>query len=247
MARIQLEVKMKGIYSFEAPAYGYGFETRYIYTMEGQDGTIYVWKTTAVLFAKTQTDSTYDYAEIDSKGRKWVYDKIRKDDELIIKATIKGESEYKGQPQTELSRVSLVERTFRAKSDEEIAAERKAERIAKKQEQLEGIRREDFIWRMPYKQYKEHYSDCETVIDSYEKRDYTPGTIEVIIRAGRLVPSGVRGQCFHGYEFHVTDEDGKKYRQCYRAVCEDNALRRCKKEFPNALEIVPGKIYDYGA
>lgn len=42
MARITVEVTMSNIYQYSAPAYGYGYETRYIYTMQGEDGTVYV-------------------------------------------------------------------------------------------------------------------------------------------------------------------------------------------------------------
>ena len=246
MARIQISVEMNNIYSFQAPAYGYGYETRYIYTMSGEDGKTYVWKTSAFMSVDVPyTGEPGWHSFEDRKGNPVDHEPINKGDRIVIKATVKGESEYKGQPQTELTRVTVVERSYKAKTREEIEAERQAERQAKRQEQLDSIREGDFIWRMPYKQYKEHYSDCETVIDSYEKRDYYPGTIEVIIRAGRLVPSGVRGQRFHGYEFHITDKSGKKWRQCYRAVCEENALRRCEKDFPDAAEIIPGKIYDY--
>lgn len=243
MARFETTVTMKGIYSYEAPAYGYGYETRYIYNMVGEDGTVYVWKTTA--FMCEQIPET-DEREI-RLGRKWNYSKINKGDMIQIKATVKGQSEYKGQPQTEITRVTVVKRLTKAKTWEEIQAEREAEKAAKKQEQINSLVGEDFIWRMPYKQYKEHYNDCETVIGSYEKFDRAPGTIEVIIREGRLKASGVRGQHYSGYEFFVIDETGRKYRTCYRAVCEGNALRRCEKDFPNAVEIVPGKIYQYGA
>lgn len=40
--RIQAEVTMMNIYKYEAPAYGYGTETRYIYTMQDEAGTVYV-------------------------------------------------------------------------------------------------------------------------------------------------------------------------------------------------------------
>ena len=50
------------------------------------------------------------------------------------------------------------------------------------------------IIRMKYKAYKEHYSDCETVYDSYDKGNKS---IEVIIPEGRMKNSGVRGKKFY--------------------------------------------------
>lgn len=125
-------------------------------------------------------------------------------------------------------------------------AERAAEKERQKKEQAEGIGENDLVWEMPYRQYKSHYSDCETVIGSYNDHGgMSPASIKVIIRDGRLKNSGVRGQHFSGYEFFFT-ADGKKARVCYRAVSEDNAVKRLYKEFPNAQDVTPGKIYMYG-
>lgn len=242
--RIELTVTMRGIYQYTAPSFsGWKTETRYIYTMVTDDGTVYVWKSTAFMTFKVRDDERG--WETDTKGRKWRHDKINQNDVIRIKASVKGFSEYKDEHQIELTRVTVLDRTYEAPTWEELTEQRKAERERRKKEQLASLAPGDFLWVMPYRQYKEHYSDCETVIDSYDKRDYTPAEITVIIREGRLKPSGVRGQHFHGYEFHVV-EDGKKYRACYRAVSEDNALRRLNKDYPNATEIIPGKIYDYG-
>ena len=50
--------------------------------------------------------------------------------------------------------------------------------------------------RMHYSQYKNHYSDCQTVPGSYDK---VTKSVEVILPEGRVKPSGVRGKRFHGY------------------------------------------------
>lgn len=227
MARITLEVTVKNIYEFTAPAYGYGYETKRIYTMEDGDGKTYVWKTTAVLEVL-----------IDE-----LFYQINKEDIVKITATVKGESEYKGQPQTELTRVKVIERTFDAEET------RKAKKAEKKAEQKASLKSGDFIRCMPYRQYKAHYADCETVVGSYNDHEGRyPATIEVIIREGRLKPSGVRGQHYSGYEFFYIDpEDGIRYRVCYRAVSEENALKRLYKNCPKAEDVTPGKIYMYGA
>ena len=86
--------------------------------------------------------------------------------------------------------------------------------------------------RMYYGQYKKSYSDCKTVPGSY---DAGTKSIEVIIPEGRMKPSGVRGQRFHGYELWMKRiADGKSFRSEYRAVSEENAMKQhilfCKKE-----------------
>lgn len=240
--RIKAEVTMMNIYKYEAPAYGYGTETRFIYTMQDQDGTVYVWKTTTWMCINVYEGVDQDHANFyDRKGIAYEPQGIRKGDKIVITASVKGQGEYKGQPQTELTRVKVVERTHNA------AAEQKQKKENRKAKQIESLKGEDFIWDMPYSQYKAHYSDCETVVDSYDDHDGRyPATIKVIIREGRLKNSGVRGQHFSGYEFFFIDTDGKKARICYRAVSEDNAMKRLYKEFPEAKEVTPGEIYMYG-
>lgn len=238
MARIELTVTMKGIYEYERPAYGYGYETAYIYNMESEDGKVYVWKTTAFMTIEVPyTGKPGRHCFEDRKGNPVDHSKINKDDVIRITASVKGESEYKGQPQTELTRVKVVERVSKAKTREEIKDE-------KKQRQMASLQIGDAIWYgMKYKQYKEHYSDCETICGSFRRNDWGESFVDVILKADRLKASGVRGQHYAGYEFFVT-ENGERSRVCYRAVNEDNAFKRCQKEFPNA-EIEAGKIYPY--
>lgn len=222
--RIEITVTMKNVYEYKRPAYGYGYETAYIYSMETEDGTAYVWKTTVFLYEEDE--------EGNPKGR------INKGDIIRIKATVKGQSEYNGQPQNELTRVKLVERIFKAKTWEEIQEERKAAREAKVQEQRDSLSGEDFIWRMPYRQYKEHYSDCETIIGSFD-RIRGVATIQVIVREGRLKASGVRGEHYRGYR--LQNEEGEQV--VYRTVKEENAIRRAEKEFGGTWECI--RIYNY--
>ena len=219
--RIELAVEMKGIYSYTAPAYGYGVETRYIYKMATDCGNIYVWKTAAIMAV---SDSPVNVG-----------------DKLVIVGTVKGESEYRGENQTELTRVKVKERTFRGKTWEEIQKGREEEKERKAQEQRDSIRGMDIIWTMTYKQYKEHYSDCETITGSFRREMGRPATIQVIIREGRLKASGVRGKHYSGYVLEDA-EDGK--RVVYRAVSEENAVKRAEKEFGGG-EWKCVKIYQY--
>lgn len=221
--RIKKEVTVKGIYSYTRPAYGYGTERVYIYKMESE-GIIYVWKTTTFWCVKT--------IKTNRKGMEYTdYDKVEKGDVLIITASIKGEDEYNGEKQTLVQRVKLVERTFRAERWEEIQARLEEEKEVKKQAQLESIGDNDVVWNMPYRQYKEHYADCETIIDSYECDRRGHKTIKVIIREGRLKASGVRGEHFSGYEL----ENELGGRTVYRAVSEENAIKRANKDFPDHI------------
>lgn len=103
-----IDVTMKSIYEYEAQSYCYWkTETRYIYTMVDADGNVYVWKTTTFMTLKRESETGW---ETDSKGRTWAYDKINKGDTITISATVKGKSEYKGQPQIELTRVKVKHR-----------------------------------------------------------------------------------------------------------------------------------------
>lgn len=232
--KIEKTVTMTTVYQYERAAFGYGMETAYIYGMVDEDGNEYVWKTTSFMALKVEDEK--NGWEIDAKGRKWSYLKINKGDIVQIKAGIKRVGEYNGKPQTELTRVKVVKRVFAAETWEE-----KQERIRKENEekakvQLNTLKDGDFIWEMPYRQFKTHYDDCETVANSYDKERKT---IAVIIRVGRLKASGVRGEHYSGYE--LENEAGSHI--VYRAVKEENAIKRATKEFGGNWECV--KIYNY--
>ena len=244
--RIKVTGVLNKVFSFERPEYaGFGrMETVHIYKFTGEDGKIYVWKTTGVL---SMTVYTEEETVIDGWGRTWVDGRgkhyyhvyIPQGSKIIFSASVKGETEYKGEPQTEISRVKVEEIIFRAESEEEKAARREAEKEAKKRAQLESITENDLVWTMPYRQYKEHYSDCETIIDSFTKfetaygRQYAPTTIKVIIREGRLKKSGVRGKHFSEYWIEWTENGDYTRCESFRAVCVENAIEQAKKRYPN--------------
>lgn len=238
MGRKTLDVTVVASIEYSAMRFGgYGTETRYIHKFADAEGGVYVWKTTAMLGFDVESEKGDGYK---TKGDKWLrWESVNRGDVVTISATIDGVSEYKGETQTEIKRVKVIGRTFKAKTPQEIEAEKKAEEEAKRNAQISSLQGRDFIWRMPYKQYKEHYSDCETVLGSFESEN-GKSYISVIIREGRLKASGTRGERFSGYT--MENEDGN--RVTYRAVCEENALKRVNKEFPGKKwECV--KIYDY--
>ena len=225
--KITAEVTLVGIYKYTDYAFSFYGTDHYIYTMKDAESNVYVWKTTSFMSVETDEDCWYP---------------IKKNDKIQITGTIKDHSEYKDEPQTVLQRVK-VKLIERALTYEEIKA-------MKQQEQLATLQEGDFVWTMPYKQYKEHYADCETIYGSFNdheeensrrRRNFIPKTIDVIIRSGRLKNSGTRGEHYSGYE--MTNELGQKI--TYRAVKEENALQRVKKDFPeHTWECT--KIYDYG-
>ncbi len=141
---------------------------------------------------------------------------------LKIKGTVKGESEYKGVKQTEIQRVKLLEVVECGKTKQELAEE-------KEKEQLASLKDGDTILTMTYKNYKEHYSDCETLANSFFRNNKEQASIKVIVRDGRLKNNGVRNKHFYGYEVYNTT---KKIRSCFRAVCAENACKQAVKAFP---------------
>ena len=217
--RYELTLTLKKEYSFKT-YFGYREQETYIYTMEDENGNVFVWKTTSIIGMDTT----------DKNGR-WAFDGVYKNDTFKCKATVKEHSEYKGTEQTVLNRVKVL-RIDHVPTKAELD-------FIKRQEQLASLKDGDKVKEMPYRQYKAYYSDCETVAGSY--REATPeeymhtnvfATIEVIIRDGRLKKSGVRGEHFHSYQIEV---DGVYH--FYRAVSEENAIKRARKDYPEAKTI----------
>lgn len=208
--KITVEVTFSREVSFETQ-----FGTQYIYFFKDEAGNTLVWKTSASLCLDN----------LDEHNR---YVFVNKGDKIRFTASIKEHSEYKGEKQTILQRVRKVE--LIAKKEEE-SDEQKAEK------QIASLKEGDQALTMPYRQYKDHYRDCETVAGSYND-DYK--TIKVIIRAGRMKASGTRDQHYAGYEFK--NQNG--ILATYRAVSFENAFKRLQKEFPeDTWEI--NRIYFY--
>ena len=218
--KIKAAVTLVGEYTF-ANRFN-RFNAMHIYKMEDADGKVYVWKTSGYL----------QYAPADESQ----YRCIIKNDMIEIIASVKGESEYKGEKQILLNRVKVT------KVIKEHITKKFREQQLKK-EQMESLGEGDRLWEIPYRQFKEHYADCETLAGSYREieRGRDAGAyITIILRAGRLKASGVRGEHFSGYL--CENEVGEKV--TYRAVSEENAVKRASKEFPgHTWEVI--KIYRY--
>lgn len=227
--KITAKVTIVGEYKF-ATFFGHRMQENTIYKMADEGGKVYVWKTASALRIDHVDESGRCFSEFMNKG-----------DIITISATVKGEEEYKGEPQTALTRVKVLSREYAAETPEEKAARKEREVKELEAEQRASISGGDFIRRMTYKQYKERYADCETVAGSFEQAPHQVATIEVIIREGRLKNSGVRGEHFFGFE--MENENGE--RVCLRAVNEANAEKRAAKIHGGTWKTV--RVYSYGA
>lgn len=222
--RIESEVTLIGNYTYTSTYVAWNPVECHIYTMKDSEGNILVWKTSSWMHCKLG-EKTNQWGDVEE-----IFKTVSKGDTIRIKASVKDHSTYKDQEQTVLQRLKVLEIVHHCLTKEE-------KQELKKKEQLASIQDGDFIWTMPYKQFKEHYSDCETVAGSYNSHSeeevrcshFIPATIDVIIRKGRLKNSGVRGQHFSEYQF--TNQDGAVI--AYKAVNEDNALKRVQKDFPD--------------
>ena len=218
MEKFEGVVQFVNNYQFWSNAYSYRGTYINVYKFEDRFGKVYVWKTSSSLYKE------------DIVNEEEVYTIIPRFSVIKIKASIKGENEYKGEHQVVLTRVKVLDIVEMALTKEE--REQK-----KAQEQMDSLRDGDFVYEMPYRQFKLHYADCETLSGSYNNET---STIGVIIREGRLKNSGVRFQKFNTYKF--VSEDGKRI-QCRYAVSEENARRRIEKELPEYSWSFAGIVY----
>lgn len=223
--RLTIKVTYKKSFVYKDYKFSYYGTTHYIHNFVDAEGNTIVWKsTTPVEYVES---GEHEFATEGSV--------------LELTGTVKDHGVYKDVEQTVVSRCrfKLMER---AKTAYEIMQE-------KAEAQKATIGDGDYVWEMPYRQYKEHYSDCETIIGSFDRhedsRGYANGdpTIKVIIRAGRLKKSGVRGEHYKGFQF--TSDTGVKV--TYRAISEETARRRMKKEYPESASWELTKIFDYKA
>lgn len=135
-----------GIYALNS----YIYNDVYTYIFEDTDGHTVVWKTSKDL-------GDIGYGSI-----------------ITLTGKIKGESEYKGNPQTLVTRCHMNQVLFEGYTEEEY-------KEIKKQRQLESLADDCEIVTVSYKEYKEKYSNCETVINSFV-RTSNGCTIDIIRR-----------------------------------------------------------------
>lgn len=243
--KVEIEVKVKGIYTYTT-GFGYGWQENHIYSFEDAEGNSIVWKTqkglsilTAKRIAFGGNGRPYRFEGKERKDTFDGYDKIHevsKGDVITIRASVKAHEEYKGQEQTSVQRVKITGVSFFALTKEEWMEQ-------KREEQFHSLEDGDFVWKMPYRQFKEHYADCETIVGSCNKDNpQRICTVEVIIRNGRLKASGVRGEHFYGFDFSF-DYEGKNTSCVFRAVSEDNARKQLAKAFKGAENIELERVW----
>lgn len=216
--RLTVTVTYKARFEYTDYKFSYYGTTHLTHIFEDAEGNTIVWKSTNMV--------EYINDGSENPNRKGDVEFVTKGSTVELTGTVKEHSTYKDKEQTVVTRCKfkLVEM---AKTDDEIRQE-------KAKAQKATLAGKDFIWEMPYKQYKEHYADCETIFGSYDAHLDSRGvpqsdpTIKVIIREGRLKNSGVRGQQFRYYTFK---KDNRA--RTYRAVCEENARKQLMKEFPD--------------
>lgn len=233
--KIQIEVSVDKVITYEARnpfSYYDSVQEKYIYILSDEDGNVLVAKPSNGMLGVSVLlgDNLHGF------------NAMGKGDKFIIKATIKAHSLYNETEQTVLTRVKCIERTLHVPTYEERQAEKEEQDRIAREKQIAGLSDGDIIKTMPYKQYKSHYSDFETLAGSYfqplvydwqtgemEKDPRRPSLIDVIIRKGELANSGVRGK--HFKKFLVSNSDGSdKY--VVKAVSPENAIAQIAKKHP---------------
>lgn len=214
--KVSIIVTLVKEYEYLDTNFSYYGTPKYIYTFKDDQDNTLVWKTAVVIGVDIEREnSIVDFTP------------VYQGDKIQITATVKELSTYKNEPQVVLTRVKV-------KSIIEKALTKEEKIKIKRDEQIASLSDDDFLWEITYSRYKKHYADCETLAGSYRDKDSSSAMLRcpmivVIIRAGRLKPSGTRGLHYSGYEFE--DENGNYV--CYRAICEENAEKRVQKDFPD--------------
>lgn len=217
--RMTVTVTYKKRFEYTDYKFSYYGTTHLTHIFEDAEGNTIVWKSTNMV--------EYINDGSENPKRKGDLEFAPQGSIVELTGTVKEHSQYKDCDQTVVTRCKFKLVTL-PKSEDEIQQE-------KAEAQRATLGEHDDVWEMPYRQYKAHYSDCETIIGSYDPHVDSHGnpvghaTIKVIIREGRLKASGVRGKHYSGYQF--TDPFGFHF--TYRAVSEENARKQMKKEFPD--------------
>lgn len=172
----------------------------HIHKFTDENGNVFVWKTSKMV-------------EYTKNGR---CELVPEGSVVKISGTIKEHKEYNSEQQTVLLRCKIdVIKTSTEKKEAE-----------KRKEQFANLQTGDMVLTMPYRNYKKHYADCETVAGSFNANNGF-AEISVIIKNGRMVESGVRGKRFSTY---VLQNKETEIKMCFYAVCEENAFKQAQKE-----------------
>lgn len=167
--KIRAELEVVKIYEYVGEPYSYyDSGVRRLYVFKDDDGQEYVYTTSKNFLVAGHFEDV-------NRAEDWVIDwAVHVGGRIMLKGSVKGEREYNGKSQIQLTRCKVLSVLDEGPSPEELHE-------IKKQEQRNSIRVQDNVIRVSYKEYKEKYDKCETVIDSFER---TPKGcfIDVIIR-----------------------------------------------------------------
>lgn len=146
---------LTGIYQYYTDRVAYYGDDgwRVIYTLEDCRGNVYSWRSSTAKLGKNVVDDNGDAID-------WI--PVRLGGKVALKGTVSGTGEYKGVPQTYLSRCKILEIVDFGPTEEEYIEMKRAE-------QLTG--RDCEVRRVRYSEYKNEYSNCETLYESFERTD----------------------------------------------------------------------------
>ena len=168
--KIRAELEVVKIYEYVTePYHYYDSGVRRLYIFKDEEGQEYVYRTSRNFLVAGHFEDNMKGAE------DWVVDwAVNVGGRIILKGSIKGEKEYNGKPQIQLTRCEVLSVLDEGPTPEELHERKKIE-------QKNSITVQDSVIRVSYKEYKEKYNNCETIIDSFER---TPNGcfIEVIVR-----------------------------------------------------------------
>lgn len=202
------KLTLKKVLYFDNPFSYYDYNKIAMYIFVDDSGRKFVWKTTG----------RAEYADLAP---------IAVDDTMELDATVKEETVYRGENQTVLTRCRKFRLVSRPAAVVETAEETETDE-EKAEKQLASLSDGDIVMTLDYARYKKHYSDCERVAGSYRAygKNNEIQLVDVIVRDGRLVKSGVRGKHYSLYCFYdIETESGKDL----VAISETTARRRLGK------------------
>ncbi len=145
----------------------FGYSTKYgyvnVYICEDIDNNIFVWKTSKHLGVYDEDNFWYN---------------IKRRDQINLVGKLKEHKVYRDQEQNILTRCkySLITKGLSQEEIDEMEKQKQIESI------VPGL---DEMIEVTYKEYKEKYSDCETIKNSFH-RDFGRAYISIIVRNANI-------------------------------------------------------------
>lgn len=136
---------------------------RRIYRFIDEDKNIYMWRTSNVIgidYVNDKDEEAFQFVEVGDK--------------IILSGTLKEENEYNGVPQIVLTRCKVKDFIESKAITEEKSLEIRRDLQLAKYGGIYEIR------TVSYKEYKNNYNKCETLIDSFRRTD-VGALIDIII------------------------------------------------------------------